>query len=211
MVSGKWTPIKWRSLTENINQSRSCVRSSFSPREGCINLTEVLSQSEKRCSKSIKSLEGDRSYDPVLNQSVSKLKFTHPQGQNKSFSNQFCSVVNSYSVGQSHSDLTSPINASALLGNTAVRENLLDFVENFDAAPIFISPSTPAPIIVEMALANPPRSRPLLRYTLLQTVSNQAQRNRQGPPRIPLQSIASSIEKCCRRRLAIRARQQRES
>ena len=43
------TPIKWRSLTEkNKHQSSSCVRSSFSPSEGCINLTDVLRQSEKK-------------------------------------------------------------------------------------------------------------------------------------------------------------------
>ena len=73
--------------------------------------------------------------------------------------------------------MTSPINASALLDNTAVTENLLDFATNLN------SPSTPAPTIVEMAPTNPPRSRPLLRYTRLQTVSNQARRNRQGSPR----------------------------
>ena len=95
-------------------------------------------------------------------------------------------LMNWNSVGQSQPDMTSPINASALLDNTAVTENLLDFATNLN------SPSTPAPTIVEMAPTNPPRSRPLLRYTRLQTVSNQARRNRQGPPRTPLQSIANS-------------------
>ena len=107
--------------------------------------------------------------------------------------------------------MTSPINASALLDNTAIRENLLNFVENFDTAPNRNPPSTPSPTFVEMASVNPPHSHPLLRYNLLQTVSNQARRNRQGPPRTPLQLLASFIEKCRRRRLAFRARQQQKS
>ena len=129
-------PIKWRSLTESINQSCACVQSSFQPREGYEILTEVLSQSEKRCSKSIKPIEGDRTCDHGHSQSDLRFNITLPQGQNKSFSSQFCSFVNSHSVDQLYSDMSSsPINASALLENTATTENLLNFEEKFGSAP----------------------------------------------------------------------------
>ena len=68
VVYSRRIPIKWRSLTECINQSRAFDRSSFPPREGYANLTKVLSQSKKRCSKSTKSLEGDRTCDHARNQ-----------------------------------------------------------------------------------------------------------------------------------------------
>ena len=122
---------------------------------------------------------------------------------------------------------SSPINAFALLENTATTENLLNFVENFDSAPdgeqtntsapqsnidqpTTSAPhlNTPVPTFVEMAPDNPSRSRPLLRYNPLQVANTQGRRNRQGPPRIPLQSLADFLEKCRRRRLANRARQQ---
>ena len=79
----KRIPVKWRSLTESINQSRAFDRSSFPPREGYANLTKVLSQSEKRCSKSIKSPEGDRTCDHARNQSDLRFNFTPSKGQNK--------------------------------------------------------------------------------------------------------------------------------
>ena len=124
----------------------------------------------------------------------------------------------SHSVDQSYSEMSSsPINASVLLENTATTENLLDFVGNFGSAPNRDQPNTsapqsntPVPIVVEMAPVNPSRSRPLLRYNRLHVVSNQTRRNRQGPPRTPLQSLAGFLEKCRRRRLAIRARQQKK-
>ena len=119
--------------------------SSYSPHEGCIKLTDILSQSEKRCMKSIKLLEGYRLYDSAFNQSESRLKFAHNQGQNKTISNYLCAIVHLYSVGQSHSNMSSPINISVFLDNTAVRDNLLNFVENFDAGPSHYTPSTPAP------------------------------------------------------------------
>ena len=66
----------------------------------------------------------------------SKINITPPQGQNKSFSSQFCSFVKSQSVDQLYSDMSSsPINASALLENTATTENLLNFVEKISSAP----------------------------------------------------------------------------
>ena len=57
----------------------------------------------------------------------------------------------------------------ALLDKTAVRENLLDFVENFDAGLSHETPNTPAPTIVEMAPINPMRSLPLLRFNRFQS------------------------------------------
>ena len=58
-----------------------------------------------------------------------------------------------------------------------------------------------------MAQFNPPRFRPLLRFNRIQSLRSQARRNLQGPPKTPLQSIASFIEKCRRRRISSRARQ----
>ena len=135
-------------------------------------------------------LEGDWSYGSAFNQSESRLKYASSQGRIK-----FCSIVQLSSAGQSHSNMSSPINASALLDNTAVREILLDY-ENFDAGSSHDTTNTPAPTIVEMAPINPTRSRPLLRFNRLQSLRSQAKRIRQGPPRTPLHSIASFIEKC---------------
>ena len=59
-----------------------------------------------------------------------------------------------------------------------------------------------------MAPDNPSRSRPLLRYNRLQVANTRGPRNRQRPPRTPLQSLADFLEKCRRRRFVIRARQQ---
>ena len=122
---------------------------------------------------------------------------------------------------------SSPITASALLENTATTEKLLSFVENFGSSPddgqtntsapqsnsdqpTTLAPhsNTPVPTLVEMAPDNPSRSRPLLLYNGLQLANTRGRRNRQGPPRTPLQSLADFLEKCRRRRLAIRARQQ---
>ena len=43
VVCSNRLPIKWRLLTESINQSCACAQSSFQPREGYVYLTEVLS------------------------------------------------------------------------------------------------------------------------------------------------------------------------
>ena len=118
---------------------------------------------------------------------------------------------------------SSPINASALLENTATTENLLNFVENFGSAtdgkqtntsapqsnsdqPTTSAPhsNTPVPTFVQMAPDNPSRSRPLLRHNPLQVANTRVRRNRQGPQRI----LVDFLEKCRCRRLAIRARQQ---
>ena len=218
----------WRSLMESINQSCACVHSSFQPREGYANLTKCSANQKKRCSKIIKLIEGDRTCDHALSQSDLRFNITPPQGQNKSFSSQFCSFVNSHSVDQLYSGMSSsPINASALLGNTATTENLPNFVENFVSAPgseqtttsapqsnsnhpttSAPNSNTPVPNFVEMAPDNPSRSRLLLRYNRLQVANTRGRRNRQGPPRTPLQSLADLLEKCRRRRLVIRAHQQ---
>ena len=65
--------------------------------------------------------------------------------------------------------------------------------------------NTPVPTFVETAPDNPSRSRPLPRYNRLQVANTRGRRNRQGPPRTPLQSLAYFLEQCRRRRLAIRA------
>ena len=47
--------------------------------------------------------------------------------------------------------MSSPLNASAVLDNTAVRENLLDLVANFESNPSHDTPNIPTPTIIEMA------------------------------------------------------------
>ena len=56
-----------------------------------------------------------------------------------------------------------------------------------------------------MAPLNPVRSRLLVRFNRLQSLRSQSRKTSQGPPRTPLQSIASFIEKCRRRRISNRA------
>ena len=133
------------------------------------------------------------------------MQIASSQGHLQLFSNQFRSTVHSNPAGQSNSNMSSPLNASALLDNTAVRENLLAFVENFESNPSHDTPNTPAPTIIEMAPLNPVRSRLLVRFNRLQTLRSQSRMTSQGPPRTPLQSIASFIEKCQRRRISNRA------